>query len=88
MIEIHNHKTQVLLSTLVNGTIVLCDQLDDGEGALGAGAIGTIMRDSGFEDVAFSFPLSTSYITLSDGSSVAAYINSTGYIFVDNLQIF
>ncbi|CAK9171825.1 unnamed protein product [Ilex paraguariensis] len=65
-------------STLVNGTIALCDLLNDGEGALGAGAIGTIMRDSGFEDVAFSFPLSTSYITLSDGSSVPAYSNSTG----------
>ncbi|CAK9171822.1 unnamed protein product [Ilex paraguariensis] len=65
-------------STLVNGTIVLCDQLNVGEGALGAGAIGTIMQDSRFQDVAFTFPLSASYITLKDGSSVAAYINSTG----------
>ncbi|KAL8093530.1 hypothetical protein AgCh_035415 [Apium graveolens] len=63
--------------TLVDGKIVLCDELNDGEGALQSGAIGTIMQDGGFKDDAFSFPLSTSYLSLEDGKEVSTFINTT-----------
>ncbi|XP_063945513.1 cucumisin-like isoform X2 [Daucus carota subsp. sativus] len=61
----------------VAGKIVFCDELSDGEGALQSGAIGTIMQDGGFKDHAFSFPLSTSYLTLEDGAEVLTFINTT-----------
>ncbi|PSR93152.1 Cucumisin like [Actinidia chinensis var. chinensis] len=63
--------------TLVTGTIVLCDALDTGEEPLNAGAVGTVMQDDRFLDVAFSFPLPTSYLDLNDGSEVYTYINTT-----------
>ncbi|KAK4431721.1 Cucumisin [Sesamum alatum] len=62
---------------LVKGTIVLCDGLNDGEPAAAAGATGTIMHDSYFNDFAFSFPLPASYVGDDDGSKVYAYINGT-----------
>ncbi|KAF8397395.1 hypothetical protein HHK36_016308 [Tetracentron sinense] len=64
-------------TTLVKGKIVLCDQLDTGEGPLLAGAIGTVMQGGGFRDVAFSFPLSATYLDVKDGSAVSDYLNST-----------
>lgn len=63
--------------TLVDGKIVLCDELSDGEGALQSGAIGTIMQDGGFKDDAFSFPLSASYLSSEDGAKVLSFINTT-----------
>ncbi|CAL5322560.1 unnamed protein product [Camellia sinensis] len=66
-----------LNTTLVNGTIVLCDQLHDGTSTLQAGAIGTVMQGDRFKDVAFLFPLSASYMTPQKGSQVSLYINST-----------
>ncbi|CAI9776423.1 unnamed protein product [Fraxinus pennsylvanica] len=62
---------------LVEGTIVLCDTLGDGEPTLVAGATGTIMQDDGFKDFAFSFPLSASYLASTDGTEVFNYINTT-----------
>ncbi|KAL2525806.1 Subtilisin-like serine endopeptidase family protein [Abeliophyllum distichum] len=62
---------------LVNGTIVLCDTLGDGEPQLVTGAAGTIMQDDGFKDFAFSFPLSASYLASIDGTEVFKYINTT-----------
>lgn len=69
--------TDSLDKTLVEGKIVLCDELNDGEGALQSGAIGTIMQDGGFKDDAFSFPLSTSYLSSEDGKEVSTFINTT-----------
>lgn len=66
-----------LNKTLVDGKIVLCDELNDGEGALQSGAVGTIMQDGGFKDDAYSFPLSTSYLSLEDGEEVLTFINTT-----------
>lgn len=63
--------------TLVEGKIVVCDELDAGLTPLADGAVGTVMQDSVFRDVAFGFPLPASYISLSDGSSVLTYLNST-----------
>ncbi|XP_022857283.1 cucumisin-like [Olea europaea var. sylvestris] len=62
---------------LVNGTIVLCDSLGNGTAQVEVGAIGTIMQSNGFNDFAFSFPLSASYLTSTDGTQVFKYINTT-----------
>ncbi|XP_031274042.1 cucumisin-like [Pistacia vera] len=66
-----------LNETLVRGKIVLCDGLDTGEGPALAGAAGCIMSDEIYQDVAFLFPIPTSYLNLKDGSKVATYLNST-----------
>ncbi|XP_022857282.1 cucumisin-like [Olea europaea var. sylvestris] len=62
---------------LVNGSIVLCDSLGDGTPQVEAGAIGTVMQSDEFNDFAFSFPLSASYLTSTDGTQVLKYINTT-----------
>ncbi|KAF5462854.1 hypothetical protein F2P56_018826 [Juglans regia] len=62
---------------LVKGKIVLCDFLGDGEGALLASAVGTVIKGPGRRDIAFSFPLPASYLDVEDGSNVYFYINST-----------
>ncbi|KAL0303774.1 UNVERIFIED_CONTAM: Cucumisin [Sesamum radiatum] len=62
---------------LVEGTIVLCDGLNDAEPATVAGAAGTIMHDDYFRDLAFSFPLPASYLGNDDGNKVYDYINGT-----------
>ncbi|KAK3028611.1 hypothetical protein RJ639_039954 [Escallonia herrerae] len=64
--------------TLVNNKIVLCDTLNSGKPALLAGAAGILMQDGGDKDVAHSFPLPASYLSLNDGSSISIYINTTG----------
>ncbi|KAL3521148.1 hypothetical protein ACH5RR_019297 [Cinchona calisaya] len=63
--------------TKVNGTIVVCDELNDGTTANDAGAIGTLMQDGGYKDYAFSFPLSASYVGTQDGTTIINYINTT-----------
>lgn len=63
--------------TLVNGTIVLCDTLNEGDTANAAGAVGTVMQDGGNKDAAFSFPIPATYLSLSDGRHVSQYINKT-----------
>ncbi|XP_075670268.1 cucumisin-like [Castanea sativa] len=62
---------------LVKGKIVLCDEITDGEGTLGAGAVGTIMQGVDFGDVAFSFPLPASCLSLKEGSKVKNYYESS-----------
>ncbi|KAK2968586.1 hypothetical protein RJ640_009414 [Escallonia rubra] len=63
--------------TLVNNKIVLCDTLNSGKPALLARAAGILMQDGGDKDVAHSFPLPASYLSLNDGSSISIYINTT-----------
>lgn len=60
---------------MVKGKIVLCDGLNDGEGASAAGAIGAVMQD--YIDVAFNFPLPVSCLSSDAGSEVSSYLNST-----------
>ncbi|RZC61319.1 hypothetical protein C5167_023068 [Papaver somniferum] len=69
--------TGSLDKALVTGKIVLCDFLTSGNPALSAGAVGTVMQDGGFKDVAFAFPLPASYLGLDDGSDVSLYLNTT-----------
>ncbi|RZC58167.1 hypothetical protein C5167_005463 [Papaver somniferum] len=73
--------TGSLDKALVTGKIVLCDFLTSGNPALSAGAVGTVMQDGGFKDVAFAFPLPASYLGLDDGSNVSLYLNTTKYLF-------
>ncbi|XP_022139189.1 cucumisin-like [Momordica charantia] len=62
---------------LVQGKIVFCDEIGDGTTALSSGAIGTIMQDANFLDVAFVFPLPASKLDLNAGSKVFQYLRST-----------
>jgi hypothetical protein len=62
----------------VKGKIVLCDGLDDGEGPLLAGAVGTVYQGRR-TDSAFSFPLPASSLRPEDGASVRLYVNTTRY---------
>ncbi|KAF2296158.1 hypothetical protein GH714_036415 [Hevea brasiliensis] len=63
--------------TLVKGKIVLCDYISSGETASAAGAIGTIMQDGYFQDVAYNFPLPASHLALCAGFDVSEYVNKT-----------
>ncbi|XP_048139954.1 cucumisin-like [Rhodamnia argentea] len=66
-----------LNSALVKGKIVLCDALTSADAALTAGATGSIMRNLGSTDVAFTFPVPASFLNAADGSEVSHYLNST-----------
>lgn len=56
----------------VRGKIVLCDWTYNG--TIIAGAAGAIMPDNGFKDVAFSFPISSSYLSTNDGNNIYNYL--------------
>ncbi|KAK4343614.1 hypothetical protein RND71_036708 [Anisodus tanguticus] len=59
----------------VRGKIVLCDWTYNG--TIIAGALGTIMQDDGFKDAAFSFPISSTYLSTNDGNKVYNYLYNT-----------
>lgn len=63
--------------TLVEGKIVLCDEVSYGEGAIAAGAVGAVMQD--YLDSAFNFPLPVSCLGSDDGSEVSSYLNTTRF---------
>ncbi|KAK6933091.1 Subtilisin-like protease, fibronectin type-III domain [Dillenia turbinata] len=58
-------------STLVKGSIVLCDSINSGESVLEAGGIGTVMQDGRSQDVAFNFPLAATSLDLTNGNTFA-----------------
>lgn len=63
---------------VVAGKIVLCDKLYNGTGPFLAGALGSIMNeDLSVDDVAWNFPLPTSYVSHVNGSSILSYISSS-----------
>ncbi|XP_047314240.1 cucumisin-like [Impatiens glandulifera] len=64
-------------ATLVKGKIVVCDQLNLGEGALLAGAAGMVIRGDGPKDYAFVFALPATYVSVKDGNIILAYISTT-----------
>lgn len=66
---------------LVKGKLILCDHLTATE-PFNAGAIGVIMQGEGFQDLAYSYPLSASYMGLTDGHAISLYINATRYIYL------
>jgi hypothetical protein len=68
-----------LNSTVVEGKVVLCDQISGGEEARASHAVGSIMNGDDYSDVAFSFPLPVSYLSSSDGADLLKYLNSTRY---------
>ncbi|XP_060184236.1 cucumisin-like, partial [Lycium barbarum] len=59
----------------VRGKIVLCDWTYNG--TIIAGAVGAIMQDDGFNDAAFSFPISSTYLSTNDGNRVYNYLYKT-----------
>ncbi|GMP23184.1 hypothetical protein CsSME_00000872 [Camellia sinensis var. sinensis] len=78
--ESRNCSTNSLDKTLVNGTIILCNQLIGSlyGAAIDAGAIGILVHDDDFQDdSAFEFSLPASFLNSKDGSGVSHYINST-----------
>ncbi|XP_012091179.1 cucumisin-like [Jatropha curcas] len=64
---------------LVKGKIVLCDDRINGETALLAGAIGTVMKGRSHKHRAYNYPLPASYIGDSgdENNSILSYIRST-----------
>ncbi|XP_039067526.1 cucumisin-like [Hibiscus syriacus] len=60
---------------LVAGKVVLCDEVNNGEGAISAGAIGAIME--GYLDTAYNFPLPVSCLGPDNRTEVLTYLNST-----------
>ncbi|CAA0842262.1 Subtilase family protein [Striga hermonthica] len=63
----------------VSGKIVYCESLGDGSGILNANGAGLIMADvlSFDQDVAFSWPLPTTFISPQEGNRVLEYIRTT-----------
>ncbi|XP_057989652.1 cucumisin-like [Hevea brasiliensis] len=67
-----------LNKTLVQGKIVLCDSLNFGSGPIAAGAVGSVMEQGFYTDVAFAFPLPVSPVSSEDSANILKYINTTG----------
>ncbi|KAF2318968.1 hypothetical protein GH714_012024 [Hevea brasiliensis] len=65
-----------LNKTLVEGKIVLCDAATIGSGAIAAGAVGSIMQNGFFKDLASSYILPASVLRMSDGADILQYLNS------------
>uniref|UniRef100_M1DNL1 Cucumisin n=1 Tax=Solanum tuberosum TaxID=4113 RepID=M1DNL1_SOLTU len=63
----------------VRGKIVLCDWTYNG--TIIAGAVGAIMQDD-FNDAAFSFPISSTYLSTNDGTEVYNYLYKIRYIYI------
>ncbi|KAK7842874.1 subtilisin-like protease sbt4.8, partial [Quercus suber] len=70
-------KAQVPTHMIPEGKILLCDMALNGEEQLAAGAVGTIMQDTTFPDVAFSFLLPASCLGLKKVSELKDYYNSS-----------
>lgn len=64
----------------VQGKIVICDLISGGDVTQSSGAVGTVMLDSGFQDVAFLFPQPVSLISFHTGKSLFQYLRSNRYI--------
>jgi len=64
--------------TSVRNKIVVCEDLEAPDNALLSGASGVVIEgDFGYEDLAFTYPMSTTYLSSKDGKAVLSYINST-----------
>ncbi|GMY39334.1 cucumisin [Fagus crenata] len=68
---------KILGQEFVKGKIVLCDEVLSDEAVLATGAVGTIMADTESSDVAFSFTLPNSCLSLNDDRKVKDYYNSS-----------
>ena len=64
-------------SDKVQGKIVFCETLSDGSGIRSAHGVGVIMADSSITDVAYSYPLPATVISVEDGLKIFDYIRST-----------
>ncbi|XP_047306608.1 cucumisin-like [Impatiens glandulifera] len=62
---------------LLKGKIVFCELLSNGKAPFLAGAVGTLMRDSRYTDMASTFPLPAAHFGLTDGTTIFEYVNTT-----------
>ncbi|GMY39677.1 Subtilisin-like protease SBT4.3 [Fagus crenata] len=76
---------KILGQEFVKGKIVLCDEVLSDEAVLATGAVGTIMADTESSDVAFSFTLPNSCLSLNDDRKVKDYYNSSSIEGKDEL---
>ena len=74
-----------LNSSLVIGKIVVCDDPDADFEASIAGAVGSILKNDPFDDIADVFSLPTCSLSVDKYDIVASYLNSTKYRFLDIL---
>ena len=64
--------------TSVRNKIVVCEDIEASENSVLSGASGVVIEgDLGYEDFAFTYPMSTTYLSSKDGKAVLSYINST-----------
>ena len=61
---------------LVKGKIIVCDSVPRHNEAQKAGAVGVIVTSISSKDVAQSFPLPITLLTLSDAVSIQSYLRS------------
>lgn len=59
----------------MKGKIVVCDKWTNGTGAFKAGAVGVIMQDRGYRDVAYSSSLPISDLDSNDSTSISNYVH-------------
>jgi hypothetical protein len=64
-------------SDKLQGKIVFCESFLDGSGILSAHGVGIIMADLSITDLAFSYPLPATVISVEDGLKIFDYIRST-----------
>ncbi|XP_010262905.2 PREDICTED: subtilisin-like protease SBT4.3 [Nelumbo nucifera] len=62
---------------LVKGKIVLCDKVSLGAEPMRAGALGVLMIDRVFNDVALTYPLPAVLLSSENGEKLKLYLNST-----------
>ncbi|XP_071734496.1 cucumisin-like [Rutidosis leptorrhynchoides] len=62
----------------VKNKIVVCEDISGPDNAILANTSGVVIEgDLGYEDLAFAWPLPTTYLNSTDGNSVLKYLNST-----------
>lgn len=71
----------------MEGKIVLCDAAIIGTGAVAAGAVGSIMQNGFYKDMATSFILPSSVLSMSDGAHILEYLNSNRYFCSSSLGL-
>ncbi|XP_071708013.1 cucumisin-like [Rutidosis leptorrhynchoides] len=64
--------------TAVKNKIVVCENMFNTDNALLSGASGVVINGNfGYEDLAFNWPLPTTYLSSKNGQKVLKYLNST-----------
>ncbi|XP_050235776.1 subtilisin-like protease SBT4.4 isoform X1 [Mercurialis annua] len=70
-------RSECLDSDLVKGKIVLCDFSSGESAAMGAGAVGSIVRNGGYEDVSYVVPFPSVHLNSKNFDAVKSYMESS-----------